>query len=190
MCGRYVIKLLSQIDEYMGVQRGFWQIKGNFRVMPTDTVPVLRSSEGLRDASMMRGGVPFSAHGVPPKLATPDPKRCLKRFRGKSRGQQRGILPAAAFYEPRLNEDGSKQPFYIHLVDREIFGMAGLWERSFKADRTEVLSCTIIMLPDNRLLSEVHNEKLPRCWQERITTFGSQARPLKRSPSCRLTPTN
>jgi putative SOS response-associated peptidase YedK len=37
--------------------------------------------------------------------------------------------------------------------------MAGLWERSFEPDGTEVLSCTIIMQPANRLMSEVHNEK-------------------------------
>jgi putative SOS response-associated peptidase YedK len=164
MCGRYVIKLLSQIDQALGIQRGSWQINDNFRVMPTDTVPVVRSSEGLREASMMRWGlIPFSAHGVPPKLAWINARSetLSETFPWKEpwTRQQRCILPAAGFYEPHLNEDGSKQPFYIHLVDREIFGMAGLWERSFKADGTEVLSCTIIMQPANRLMAEVHNEK-------------------------------
>jgi hypothetical protein len=42
MCGRYVIKLLSQIDQVLGIQRGSWKITDNFRVMPTDQVPVLR----------------------------------------------------------------------------------------------------------------------------------------------------
>jgi hypothetical protein len=35
MSGRYVIKLLSQMDEYMGIQRGSWNITDSFRVMPT-----------------------------------------------------------------------------------------------------------------------------------------------------------
>jgi hypothetical protein len=51
---------LSQIDQVLGIQRGSWQIKDNFRVMPTDIVPVLRSSEGLREASMMLGLSPHS----------------------------------------------------------------------------------------------------------------------------------
>jgi hypothetical protein len=54
MYGRYAIKLLSQIDEFKGIQRGSWNITDNFRVMPTDTAPVLRSSEGFREASMMQ----------------------------------------------------------------------------------------------------------------------------------------
>lgn len=54
MCGRCGIKLLSQINQALGIQRGSWQIKDNFRVMPTDIVAVLRPSEGLHEASMMR----------------------------------------------------------------------------------------------------------------------------------------
>jgi putative SOS response-associated peptidase YedK len=113
---------------------------------------------------MMRWGlIPFIDHGEPPKRAWINARSetLSETFPWKRpwERQQRCILAAAGFYEPHLNEDGSKQPFYIHLVDRELLGMAGLWERSFKADGTEVLSCTIIMQPANRLLSEVHNEK-------------------------------
>jgi putative SOS response-associated peptidase YedK len=164
MCGRYVLKLLTQIDQAMGVERGRWEITDNFRVLPTTQVPVLRMTEGLHEAAMMRWGmVPFSAHGELPKVpwinARSETLAETFPWKGPWARQQRCILPAAGFYEPHLNEDGKKQPYYIHLVDREVFGMAGLWERSFKSDGTEALSCTIVMLPANSLMAEVHNEK-------------------------------
>ena len=68
---------------------------------------------------------------------------------------RRCILPAAGFYEWQRRGAG-KQPFFIKLQDREIFGFAGLWELS-KGPDGWLESCTIITLPANRLLSEIHN---------------------------------
>jgi putative SOS response-associated peptidase YedK len=48
----------------------------------------------------------------------------------------------------------------VHLSDREVFGVAGLWDRSVKPDGTEVLSCTLITTEPNELMAQVHNEKL------------------------------
>jgi putative SOS response-associated peptidase YedK len=164
MCGKYVLKLLNQIDRVFEVERGSWEIKTSFRVMPTDQVPVLRLSGGVREAAMMRWGiVPFNAHGETPKTAWINARSetLSSTFPWESpwKRQQRCILPASGFYEPHVYPDGRKQPFYVHLADREVFGFAGLWERSFKADGAAIFSCTIVMLPANRLMAEVHNEK-------------------------------
>jgi len=40
-----------------------------------------------------------------------------------------------------------------------VFGVAGLWERSRRADGSCLLSCTLITVPANQLLAAVHNEK-------------------------------
>src|SRR5262252_9087390 len=63
------------------------------------------------------------------------------------------------FFEPHLNEDGSRDQYFVRLTDREVFGVAGLWERSRRADGSYVFSATLITLPANRLLAEVHNGK-------------------------------
>jgi putative SOS response-associated peptidase YedK len=63
------------------------------------------------------------------------------------------------FYEPHVNPDGSREPYFLRLTDREVFGVAGLWERSRRADGSHVFSATLITLPANRLLAEVHNDK-------------------------------
>jgi putative SOS response-associated peptidase YedK len=65
----------------------------------------------------------------------------------------------AGFYEPHLFPDGRKEPYYIHLADRPVFGIAGLWDRKKLPDGNEILSCTLITVPPNALLAEIHNEK-------------------------------
>jgi putative SOS response-associated peptidase YedK len=74
--------------------------------------------------------------------------------------RQRCLFCMAGFYEPHKYPDGRKEPFYVHLKDREVFGVAGIWDRSVKEDGTEVRSCALITIPPNSLLAEVHNEKL------------------------------
>jgi putative SOS response-associated peptidase YedK len=72
---------------------------------------------------------------------------------------QRCIFVMGGFYEPHVNEDGSRDPFFVRLADREVFGVAGLWERSLRQDGSYVYSCTLITVPANQLLAEVHNGK-------------------------------
>jgi putative SOS response-associated peptidase YedK len=72
---------------------------------------------------------------------------------------QRCILVMGGFYEPHVNEDGTRDPFFVQLADREVFGVAGLWDRSRRQDGSYVFSCTLITVPANPLLAEVHNDK-------------------------------
>ncbi len=76
-------------------------------------------------------------------------------FRGPWARGQRCILPAAGFYEWQART-GGKQPYFIKAADREVFGFAGLWDRSRGAEGV-VESCTIITMPANELLTEIHN---------------------------------
>ena len=80
-------------------------------------------------------------------------------WRGPWKRAQRCILPVSGFYEWHLTASGSKQPYYIKVADQEIFGFAGLWDRSQREDGTAIESCTLITLPANKLMSEIHNMK-------------------------------
>jgi putative SOS response-associated peptidase YedK len=64
------------------------------------------------------------------------------------------------FYDPHKFENGRKEPFYVHLVDRPLFGVAGLWGPRKSADGTVTFSCTLILTPPNHLMARIHNEKL------------------------------
>lgn len=164
MCGKYILTQAAKAERAMGIRRGRWEYPLSYRVLPTDSVPVVISESGAREAAMMRWGlIPYWANGIPLKAstinATVERIDSAPSYRDPWKRGQRCIFVMGGFYEPHLNPDGSKDPFFVHLTDREIFGVAGLWERSRGSDGSQVFSCTLITLPANRLLAEVHNQK-------------------------------
>jgi putative SOS response-associated peptidase YedK len=108
--------------------------------------------------------VPYRNRGVPTGKvlinARADHLESNYYWKGPWTRRQRCIFSMSGFYEPHKFEDGRKEPFYVHLADREVFGVAGLWDRSKCADGTELHSCTLITIPPNELMAQVHNEKL------------------------------
>jgi putative SOS response-associated peptidase YedK len=170
VCGRYIIREQEAAERY-------WRLHAvakwtpSFNVAPTATVPIIRRGrrgETIRsgtpmanEAALVRWGlIPYWAGGAPPKYATFNARMeridSAPAFRGPWSRGQRCILPAAGFYE--WHKRGmSKQPFFIKLADRDVFGFAGLWDRSKGTDSVSLESCTIITLAANRLLAEIHN---------------------------------
>jgi putative SOS response-associated peptidase YedK len=80
-------------------------------------------------------------------------------WRGTWKRRQRCLVIANGFYEPHVEPDGRRQPFYIHLADREVFAFAGIWDRSVADDGTAIESFAIITLPASPLMASIHNEK-------------------------------
>jgi putative SOS response-associated peptidase YedK len=164
MCGKYILALAARAERAMGIRRGRWDYPLSYRVLPTEQVPVIVQTHGEREAAQMRWGlVPWWTHGVPLKAstinATVERLDSAPSYRDAWRRGQRCLLVMGGFYEPHLNEDGSRDQFFISLADREVFGVAGLWERSRRPDGSQLFSCTLITVPANRLLGEVHNGK-------------------------------
>jgi putative SOS response-associated peptidase YedK len=164
MCGKYILAQAAKAEAAMGIRRARWEYPLSYRVLPTEQVPVVIPLADEREAAQMRWGlIPYWAYGVPLKASTINAR--VERLDSApsyrepwSRGQ-RCILVMGGFYEPHVNADGSRDPFFVRLADREVFGVAGLWERSQRQDGSYVFSCTLITVPANRLLAEVHNEK-------------------------------
>jgi len=164
MCGKYILAQAAQAEHAMGIRRGHWDYPLSYRVLPTEQVPVVVQTDGAREAAQMRWGlVPWWAHGVPLKAstinATVERLDSAPSYRDAWRRGQRCLLVMGGFYEPHHNEDGSRQQFFVRLGDRDVFGVAGLWERSPSADGSYLLSCTLITVPANQLLARVHNQK-------------------------------
>ena len=111
---------------------------------------------------MMRWGlIPFFAKGEPPKYSTINARietvETAASYRGPFKRGQRCLQLASGFYAWHLGPAGNKQPYYIHLADQEVFGFAGLWDRSFQADGTAVESVKHITMSGNELLRDIHN---------------------------------
>jgi putative SOS response-associated peptidase YedK len=162
MCGRYVSPDESAIEREFSLVRTEWKFPASFNVAPSQNVPVIRSLDGTPQATAMRWGlVPFFAKGVPGKYSTINARietmDTSPSFRGPWKRGQRCIVPCAGFYEWHINADGNKQPYYITCADQALFGFAGLWDSSKREDGTLIESFSIITMPANSLMAEIHN---------------------------------
>jgi putative SOS response-associated peptidase YedK len=65
---------------------------------------------------------------------------------------------ARGFYEWDVQDNGkTKQPFYIHINDQEIFAFAGLWDSSKTGTGERIESLTHITVPANGLVGPIHS---------------------------------
>src|SRR5271165_1746372 len=166
MCGRYVSPDDASIEREFNLVRTEWHFPASYNVAPTQDVPAVRMNErGERSGALLHWGlIPYWAKGVQPKFstinATVEKITEAPAWRGPWQRGRRCAIVATGFYEWHLLPDGkSKQPYYIQTNDQEIFAFAGLWDSSIRADGGTVESCTIITLPANHLMTEIHNVK-------------------------------
>lgn len=161
MCARYQTPSQAAAERYWQVLEPLWRFEPSWRVLPTNPVPVVVTLDGAVTGRMMRWGlVPHAGETKFPLInATLEKLETWYAWKQPWERRQRCILVMAGFYEPHLFDGGRKEPFYVHLADRPVFGVAGLWDRRRQADGTDVLSCALITLPANRLMAEIHNEK-------------------------------
>ena len=162
MCGRYVSPDEASLEREFNLVRSEWRFPASFNVAPSQPVPAVRMDGASKHVIPLRWGlVPFFAHGRIGAYSTINARvesvTTSASYRTPWKRGQRCLLPALGFYEWHVNADGTKQPYYIHLNDRELFAFAGLWDRSVAEDGTALESCTIITLPANPLMASVHN---------------------------------
>jgi putative SOS response-associated peptidase YedK len=162
MCGRFIIGNQAAIEREFSIVHPLWTFQPSYNVAPTHSVPVIRMQDDQRTGVMLRWGlIPWFAKGTPPHYSTINATiENLERgaaWRGPWSRAQRCIMPASAFYEWHMGEDGKKNPFLIKLADQELFGFAALWDRSIKPDGAVIESCALITMPGNELMRHVHN---------------------------------
>jgi putative SOS response-associated peptidase YedK len=66
---------------------------------------------------------------------------------------QRCILPVSGFYAWRLTEGNYRQPYFVRLMNRSVFGLAAVWDRSETEDGDVIESCSVIRVAANEMLS-------------------------------------
>jgi putative SOS response-associated peptidase YedK len=165
MCGRYVSPDEASIEREFNLVRTEWQFPPSFNVAPTQSVPIVRTIDGVRHGALLRWGlIPFFARGVPTKYSTINARietvQTAASYRGPWKRAQRCLVVVRGFYEWQVQADGkTKIPFYITMNDQDVAAFAGLWDSS-KTDAGDYIeSCTHITVPANRLVGEIHNTK-------------------------------
>ena len=162
MCGRYITPEAAAVERAFRLHNVNWKFEASYNVAPTQKVPIVRQSEGGREGLMVRWGlIPFFAKGEPPKFSCINTRietlETAPSYRGPWKRGQRCLQVASGFYEWHLSADGRKAPYVITVADQDVFGFAGLWDRSFKADGTAIESCVHVTMPANELMREIHN---------------------------------
>jgi putative SOS response-associated peptidase YedK len=163
MCERLVIANQEAVEREFPLLHAWWRFAPSFNVGMRRTVPVIRLHEGEAEGVMMLWGlIPDWAEGDARKAcithASTDQLDRNKAFSGAWWRGQRCILPLSGFYGWQLTPQNYRQPFFARLVNRSVFGVAGLWDRSVNKDEDDVIEgCTLLTVPPNPLLAEVHN---------------------------------
>ena len=159
MCGRYArFSAPDRLLRPLGAQWEGPDLFPNYNTAPGQPVLAVRQRDAHREAVLLRWGliptwakdkavgyrmINARAEGIADKPAFRQPFR-----------HQRCLIPADGFYEWR-QEDGRKQPYYIHRTDGRPMVFAGLWSRWHGSEIIE--SCAIITGRPNAVVAPIHD---------------------------------
>ena len=160
MCGRFVLTANPDV-----IQTAFdltsipAQMTPRYNIAPTQPVAVITNDDPKALTFYRWGLIPSWAKDI--KIgnqminARSESVHEKPAFRSAFK-RRRCLIPSDGFYEWR-KEGGDKIPMFIHLKDREIFAMAGLWESWHSADGSEIRSCTILTTEANSFMQTMHD---------------------------------
>jgi putative SOS response-associated peptidase YedK len=161
MYQRYALPDHATVEREFMPSRVWWSFTAKYNVAPRQYVPAIRWHDGQSEAVMMRWGlIPASAEGrAGESPLTIDASEIMESptFRKPWLEGQRCILPISGFYAWQLTNRRYRQPYFIHLSSRSVFGVAAVWDRSVTEDDDVIESCSIICVPPNALMIRIAN---------------------------------
>jgi len=166
MCGRFTSKAKPrQIKTEFKIGKLNSKIfTPRYNIAPTQNIPVVLESSGERIIEEVKWGlIPSWAKddSIGSKLINARAETLAEKPSFKNAFKNRRcIIPASGFYEWQKQTKGAKQPFYFYLKDKDLFGLAGLWEEWTDKESGEVIeTCTVITTKANKVLEHVHERK-------------------------------
>lgn len=161
MCERYVMPEAEQAEQEFGVGRRWWQFSPSFNVGPSRYVPVIRMHDSSVEGVMLRWGlIPDWAEADAGKACAATASISSVEHAPATRGAwqlgRRCIVPMFGFYTWQQTWQGHRQPFFVRLVNRPVFGVAAVWDRTEADEGDDVIEgCALITVPPNPLLAEL-----------------------------------
>jgi putative SOS response-associated peptidase YedK len=162
MCDRYVLPEQAAAEREFLPASNWWNFEPKFNVAAGSYVPTIRLHDGQSEAAMMRWGfIPSWAEGelkdAPPLGVDFDSVMVSPLFREPWLNSQRCIMLMAGFYSWQLTDARYRQPYFIRLLDRPVFGVAAIWDRSEKDEDDVIESCAMLYVAPNDLMVRVAN---------------------------------
>lgn len=138
------------------------ELRPNFNMCPTQISPIVLVRDGKREIDFFRWGlVPSWAKDV--KAAA---KYSLINARGEEIltkksfkepfKKRRCIVPLSGFFEWQRSGD-KKIPYAIHLKDKSIMSVAGVWEHWVGSTGEVVDSFALITTSANAMMEKIHD---------------------------------
>ena len=160
MCGRYALHTNPEVIALYFKLGLMPEFKARYNIAPSTKVLIVREDkEHSRIADLYRWGlIPSWAKdpAIGSKLANARGETVAEKPSFRSAFKRwRCLIPASGFYEWKAVA-GRKQPYYIHLKEQELFGLAGITE-VWQGPDGPVYSCAIITTEPNELMKNIHN---------------------------------
>lgn len=164
MCGRYTLyqKEDHLSDRFNLAAKPVIKVTNNYNVSPGQAMPVITQSGTGNVADLMRWGfVPSWSKDMKigyRLINARSESLFAKPMWSKAVLNYRCLIPASGFYEWQLAGDSkSKQPFFIHPKDQQLFAFAGLWSLFKDAEGFETKTFSIITTGANKEMATVHD---------------------------------
>lgn len=173
MCGRFCCACSKEkIADRLGVDVDPAQYNITYNAAPTQNLGVVTNELPTRLSSLRWGLIPnwatdksIGAKMINARVETLHEKPSFRKLLEK----RRCIIPATGFYEWK-KEGTKKKPYYIHLLNLELFCFAGLWDSWTNKESGEVInSFTIITTTANSLMAPIHDRMpviLPQAFEK------------------------
>lgn len=160
MCKRYALPDQAAAEREFLPAMAWWKFAAKFNVAAGQFVPAIRLHDRQSEGVMLRWGlipswVENAPTGAPKATVQCDRLERSKIYKLPWQNGQRCILPIAGFYSWQLTEEKYRQPFFVRLIDRPVFGLAAVWDRWVSDDDDVIESCSVVCAPANELLSEI-----------------------------------
>jgi putative SOS response-associated peptidase YedK len=155
------------VEREFQVDQPWWRFQPSFNVAPGRAVPVLRKHEGTIEGVMLPWGlVPEWAEGDAAKASAVSIEldRLERELTTKAawEHQRRCILPASGFYVWQLTSKRYRQPYFVRALNRAMFGIAAVWDRTVHEDADDVLeSCAVVTVGSSSVLGVGEEVSVP-----------------------------
>ena len=164
----------------------------NYNAAPTHMMPVITNLDQNHIQIYRWGLIPFWAKDA--KIGSTMINARIETIKEKptyktNLASKRCLVPMDGFYEWK-KENGNKIPFRIQVTDQSVFSCAGLWDSWKNASGEEIYSFTVITLPANDFMMQIH-DRMPaildsnseRAWLEDGVSLNTIDEYIKKYPS-------
>ncbi|MFA7436055.1 MAG: SOS response-associated peptidase [Bacilli bacterium] len=164
MCGRVTItvpreEISKYLYDYFSINNfDIEMYSPRYNVAPSQNVlSIINDGQNYRAGFLKWGFIPEFSKDEKTILINARSETIDSKFSFKNSFiYKRCIIPVDGFYEWK-REGTSKTPMRIHMQDKSIFALAGIWSTFIKPDNSKVFTFSIITCEANKLMQTIHD---------------------------------